>query len=219
MIDKRKNSNSWKTILAVFIGSALLSGVIIFTMLYFILPEAPQAIYLQGNPEGIRELSTPRDLVDFTLPATTGEDLSLSDFHGQSVMLFFGYTYCPDICPLTLTHIRQTHDLLGEYADDVIFVYITVDPERDTVERLQQYMIPFRIEDYTVGLVGDDITLQQISADYSLYYQRHDDESNNYAVDHTASIYFINEWGQLDTIFSYGTHPELMAEHILNKVR
>lgn len=219
MIDKRKNSTSWSMVVKVFLGSALLSGIIIFITLYMILPQPPPPMYLQGNPDGVRELSVPRDLVDFTLPSTTGEDISLSDFQGQSVLLFLGYTYCPDICPLTLAHVRQTHDLLGDAADNVAFVYVTVDPERDTVERLRDYMRPFRIEDYTVGLVGDDITLQQISADYSLYYQRHEDDGANYSVDHTASLYFINEAGQLDTIFSYGTHPDLMAEHILNKIR
>ncbi|MGB7342165.1 MAG: SCO family protein [Phototrophicaceae bacterium] len=220
MIEKRKNRPSLKFILSVFIGSALASGVVIFSILYFLLePEPPQPLYLQGNPDGVRELSTPRELIDFTLPSSTGEDVSLSDFQDASVLLFFGYTYCPDICPLTLSHVRQAHELLGDRADGVKFVYITVDPARDTVERLAEYFIPFRVADFTVGLVGDDLTLQRISADYSLYYQlNNEDDSSTYSVDHTASIYFINTEGQLDTIFSYGTRPETIVEHILDKM-
>lgn len=219
IIEKRKNRPSWKFIISIF-GCTLASGILIFSMLYILLePEPPQPLYLQGNPEGVRELSQPRDLIDFTLPASTGENVSLSDFRGSSVLLFFGYTYCPDICPLTLSHVRQAHDLLGDRADNVQFIYITVDPTRDTAERLAEYFVPFRVADFTIGLVGDDTTLQRISADYSLYYRlNNEDDSMTYSVDHTASVYFINTEGQLDTIFSYGTRPELIVEHILEKM-
>ena len=220
MTEKRKNSVSLNLIIAVFAGSALVAGAILFPVLYFLLKPAPQQpFYLQGNPEGVRELSQPRDVNDFTFPSTTGTDLSLSDFEGENVLLFFGYTHCPDVCMLTLAEVRQVHDLLGDAADEITFLFISVDPARDTPQRLSEFILPFGVQDYTIGLQGEDITLQRISADYSLYYARHEDEGENYSVDHSASLYFVNTDGQLDTIFAYGTRPELIAGHLLQKMQ
>ncbi|MGJ3240992.1 MAG: SCO family protein [Anaerolineae bacterium] len=213
--EKRSGSPSTRTIIMVFAGSALFAGAILFPVLYFLLkPEPAIPYYLQGNPEGVRELSQPRAVSDFTLPATTGDDLSLSELRGQHLLVFFGYTHCPDICMLTLAEVRRVHELLGDTARDLQVVFISVDPARDDPERLREFFVPFGVQDYTIGMTGDDVTLQRITPDYSLYYQRHEDEGDNYSVDHTASLYYITPTGELDTIFSYGTRPEIIADHL-----
>lgn len=220
MIAKRKKQPlSVRTIVTVFLSSALIAGSIIFVVLYFLLkPEPIQPLFLQGNPEGVRELSQARDVIDFTLPSTLGTEVSLSDFEGDMLLMFFGYTHCPDICMITLSDVRRVHELLGDDAENVNFVFVGVDGARDTPERLSEFFVPFGVSDYTIGLQGDDVILQRISADYSLYYDIHLDEGVNYSVDHTASMYLINAEGQLDTIFAYGTLPEIIVEHIQSRL-
>lgn len=212
----KKQSISFKTVFLIFLGSAVIAGSIIFVVLYFLLkPEPIQPYYLEGNPEGIRELSQVRDVVDFTLPSTLGSDVSLSDFRGQSVVLFFGYTNCPDVCLITLSDVRQVQDLLGDEADSVQFIFVGVDGARDTPERLSEFFVPFGLSDVVIGLQGEDVVLQRLRADYSLFYQLNTEEGENYSVDHTASLYLINPDGALSTIFAYGTRPDIIAEHIL----
>lgn len=202
-------------IIKVFVGSALFAAAILFPLLMWLLqPPEPIPYFMQGNPDGVRQLTQARDLMDFTLPSTTGEALSLSDFQGNNVLLFFGYTNCPDVCLLTLSDVSRTVDLLGEDAENLQVVFVGVDPGRDTPQRMTALFQTYRVTDYAVGLQGDDVILQRIAPDYSLYYQRHEDEGPHYTVDHTASVYFINTDGQLDTIFGYGTLPTIMADHI-----
>ncbi|MEO0595519.1 MAG: SCO family protein [Chloroflexota bacterium] len=207
-------------LIKVFVGSALFAAAILFPLLMWLLaPAEPVPYYMQGNPEGVRQLTQPRELIDFMLPSTTGEALSLSDLRGQPVLLFFGYTHCPDVCLLTLSDVNRTLDLVGEdVADNIQVVFVGVDPARDTLERMSSLFTTYRIQEHAIGLQGEDITLQRISPDYSLYYQRHEDEGDNYTVDHTASVYFIMPNGQLDTIFAYGTLPTIMADHIVARL-
>ncbi|GAB5491888.1 MAG: hypothetical protein Phog2KO_21030 [Phototrophicaceae bacterium] len=217
MNEKPKNQPlSLKTIGVVFLGSALIAGAIIFVALYFLLkPEPLQPYYLEGNPEGVRELSQARDVLDFTLPSTLGTEVSLSDFRGQSVVLFFGYTHCPDVCMITMSDVRRVEDLLGDDSGSVQFIFVSVDGERDTPERLSEFLVPFGLTEAVIGLQGEDVVLQRLRPDYSLFYQLNTDEGDNYTVDHTASLYLINPEGQLSTIFAYGTRPDIIAEHIL----
>lgn len=195
-------------------------SVVLYAILYYALkPEPPKPIYLQDTPDGVRELYEPRELIDFTFNSTLGRPVSLSDFRGNMILLYFGYTHCPDICPITLGEIKRTHDFLGEDADQVQVIFVSVDGERDTPQRIADYFLPFGVSDYAVGLQGEDIVLQRIAADYSLYYELHKDEGENYTVDHTSTMFLINEAGELDTIFSFGTNPEVIAEHIRSRLQ
>lgn len=220
MQQTKRKGIPFRLILTVIGITTALSSVIIFGILYVILQpqQVPPSPYVQGNPDGVRELAQPRSLVDFSFPSHTDESVNLSSLQGQPVLLFFGYTHCPDVCLITLSDMKKVHQNLGDNAEDVSFVFISVDGERDTPERLAEYFYHQRVDDWMIGLSGDDTTLQQISVDYGLYYDlvlEESDENNNYPVDHTASVYLINPNGELVTIFAYGTLPEYITAQII----
>lgn len=162
---------------------------------------------------GIADIQ-PRPVADFTLPATTGGDLSLSSIGeaGDYTLIFFGYTHCPDFCPLTLAEFRLIKRELADLADRVTFLFISVDPARDTPELLGQYVRSYDPE--FIGMTGDDVTLAQLTPDFGLYYERHEEEGENYVVDHSTSSYFIDPQQQMRTIISYSADPDDITAHI-----
>ena len=161
---------------------------------------------------GAREINPPRTINDFTLTSHTGEPMSLSDLHGKATLLYFGYTNCPDVCPITLSEYRRVKQGLGDDADAVNFVMVSVDPKRDTPERLASYLGNF--DSVFIGMTGEDGTLRRISVDFDLFYEIHDDGTDNYLVDHTASLFLLNPDGELVTIFTFGTEPEVIIENV-----
>ena len=153
----------------------------------------------------------PVELDDFVMAATTGVEMSLNDFKGQYVLLFFGFTHCPDVCPTTLAIFRQVKDLLGDDASDVIFLFISVDSPRDTPEVIAIYLSNFDPD--FIGMSGDDETLQAIAAPFGLFYERNNAESQtNYSVDHTGRSYVIDREGQLRISYAYGTEAEIITD-------
>lgn len=160
-------------------------------------------------------IDPPVELTDFTMPSSQGgQPLSLSDLRGQPVLLFFGYTFCPDVCPTTLSEFKQTRELLGAAGDNVRYVFVSVDPERDTPAVLARFVGLFAPT--FIGLQGDEATLRQIGAEYGLYYQKQSvaGTSAAYLIDHSAAAYLIDAQGRLRTIYSYGTTPEVIAAGI-----
>jgi protein SCO1 len=172
---------------------------------------------VEGTPfDGSTAVEPPRDLRDFTLTAHTGEPMSLSDLQGQPALLFFGYTHCPDFCPTTLLAYQRIRELLGEQADAANFLFISVDPARDTQQIVASYLRARGVAEFVTGMVGEDAVLQQISADYGLTYgiQPGMELESDYLVDHTVLLYLVDGAGQLVTFYSYGTEPEVIAEDI-----
>lgn len=156
----------------------------------------------------------PRPIADFTLPSHTGQPLSLSELQGKIVLIYFGYTFCPDVCPATLAEFVHVKRALGDDADKVAFVFISVDAERDTPEVLARYMQAFDTD--FIALQGDDRTLRKISNDFGLYYQKRtvEDSSVGYLVDHSAATYMLDDQGRMIFIYSFGTPPELITSDI-----
>ncbi len=156
----------------------------------------------------------PVELENWTLPASTGEPLSLVDLRGRYVLLFFGFTHCPDVCPLTLAEFRRVKAILGDAAGDVTFLFVSVDSPRDTPEVVAEYLARFD-EDF-VGVTGDHQTLQQIGPQYDLFFELPSDPDveANYEVTHTGRSYVIDPNGQLRMSFSYGTDAETIAAGI-----
>mgnify|MGYP000853280171 CR=1 FL=1 len=153
----------------------------------------------------------PVELDDFVMAASTGVDMSLSDIKGQYILLFFGFTHCPDVCPTTLAIFRQVKDLLGDYSSDVIFLFISVDSPRDTPEVIATYLRNFDPD--FIGMSGDDETLQAIAAPFGLFYERNNAESqSNYSVDHTGRSYVIDREGRLRVSYAYGTEAEIITD-------
>ncbi len=159
-------------------------------------------------------IEPPRQLKDFTLTDQRGEPLSLSDLRGRMVLLFFGYTFCPDFCPMTMAEFAKVKQDLGDSATQVAFVMISIDGERDTPEVLARYLGAFDPD--FIGLTGDERTLQRIGSDYGLYVQKQPAEagSSNYLVDHSTASYLIDKAGQLRVVYSYGTPPDTISADI-----
>ncbi len=151
---------------------------------------------------------------DFSMPGTLGADAAFSDLNGYWRVLFFGYLHCPDLCPLTLSDYREAHELLGAAAEQVRFVYISVDGVRDSPAAMANYLARFNPE--FVGFSGDDATLARIQPDYGFFYQRRLAEGSQsvYSVDHSTRSYLVDPSGWLVTTFPYNTDPAQMASAI-----
>lgn len=145
---------------------------------------------------------------NFTLQSVQGEQ-SLSDFKDKLVLLYFGYTFCPDICPTNLGNLSMAYQTLTpEQQAKVQVLFVSVDPVRDTPERLKQYTSYFEMN--AIGLTGDPRTITQIARNYGVVYLSHQKsaEDQYYAVDHSAFTYVINQQGQLITQLPHATSPQ-----------
>jgi cytochrome oxidase Cu insertion factor (SCO1/SenC/PrrC family) len=150
---------------------------------------------------------------DFTLTDTDGRPFSLSTARGKVVLLSFGYTYCPDVCPLTLTIVSQVMKSLGRRASDVVPIFVSVDPKRDTPKVLAKYVRYF--DPRIIALTGDVHQLKAVAARFGVQFAYHGAlASDRYTVDHTASLYIIDTNGKLAAIVPFG----LPAKHIQRQV-
>ena len=148
----------------------------------------------------------------FELVGKNGETVTDKDFRGRHMLVFFGFTRCPDICPAKLQVMAAALDELGSDADNVVPVFITLDPERDTPEAVSNYVSNFG-EDF-VGLTGSPEAIEAAAKVYRVSYQKFQDESmgDNYSVDHSALVYLMGPNGQYLAHIPYGTPPQKMAE-------
>lgn len=143
----------------------------------------------------------------FTLMRSdTGETVTQEDFADKPKAIFFGFTYCPDVCPTTLFELSTYLDQLGPLADDIHVLMVTIDPERDTPEFLEQYVAAF--SDDIVGLTGTQDAVDEAVANYRVYARRVELDDGDYTMDHTASIFLMNEENQLVGTIAYQENPE-----------
>jgi protein SCO1 len=151
---------------------------------------------------------------DFTLINQYGTDTSLSQFRGKVVLLYFGYTNCPDACPMTLSLLKKSMERLMTSQNRVQVLFITIDPERDTVQKLQAY-VPHFDRDF-LGLTGSPEKIKKIAKDYHIFYEKEEAESNvGYSMDHTTGVYLINPEGELLLKYTItNLKPEWLAEDI-----
>lgn len=159
-------------------------------------------------------IDPPQDLTDFTMPANSGEDLSLSDLQGDYILTYFGYTRCPDVCPATLLKYRRIKQALGDDADNVTFMFISVDGQRDQPEDLNRYLQ--RYDPEFIGLSGTDEVLQPIQNEYGLFYERRENTGSDagYLVDHTASSFLIDPEGRLIRVYSFTEDAAAITEDL-----
>jgi len=151
----------------------------------------------------------PLDLTD-----QFGQPFSLSAASPKIRLIYFGYSTCPDFCPTTLTDFLSVKEDLGDGSKDVEFILVTVDPARDTEERLREYLAFF--DPAFVGLRGDEAETVAASAGYGVFAQRVDqpESATGYLVDHTSMIYVLDEAGDLRLTFGYGSDPADIAADI-----
>lgn len=148
---------------------------------------------------------------DFTLTDHTGKKRALADFRGKVVVVFFGYTHCPDVCPTTLADLRVAREQLGEDRKRVQVLFVTVDPERDTRELLANYVPAF--DPSFLGLYGDPAATARVAKEFKVFYQKVPGKTpDNYTVDHTAGSYVFDPQGRLRLLVRPGNVPNLVAD-------
>jgi cytochrome oxidase Cu insertion factor (SCO1/SenC/PrrC family) len=151
----------------------------------------------------------------FRLIDQTGNVRTNLDFKGQFMLITFGYTFCPDICPTDLATMATALDLLGGQSDKVQPIFITIDPERDTPSHLKDYVAAFYPR--LIGLSGSNVEIQQVAKAYRVHRSKIINPakpSDEYLVNHSSLTYLMGKDGEFLSMFPYGTKPEFMAQAI-----
>ena len=151
---------------------------------------------------------------DFALTDFNGRPRTLQDFKGKAVVMFFGFTQCPDVCPTTMTEMAQVKQLLGPDGDKLQVLFVSIDPERDTPEVLKAYMGSF--DPGFLGLyAASPEALAALAKDYKIYFKKVDGKTpTSYSMDHSAQSYIYDPQGRLRLYSRYGSDPKLVAEDI-----
>jgi len=150
---------------------------------------------------------------DFALPDTQGKLRSVQDFKGKAVIVFFGYTQCPDVCPTTMADIAQAKKLLGADGAKVQGIFITIDPERDTPELLKAYVANFGPD--FIALRGTPEQTAAIAKDFKVYYKKVEGKTpGSYTMDHSAASFVYDPEGRLRLYARYGAGPQVLADDL-----
>jgi len=150
----------------------------------------------------------------FALTGHDGKPRTLADFRGKAVLVFFGYTQCPDVCPTTLAELAEVKQTLGADGDRLQVLFVSVDPERDTPEVLKAYMAAFDPGFLALYAASPD-QLAALAKDFKVYYKRVDGKTpTSYTMDHTAASYVYDPQGRLRLYARYGIGPQAMADDI-----
>ena len=154
----------------------------------------------------------------FSLVDHRGRTVTEGDYRGRYMLVLFGYTHCPDMCPLELQNITGALDLLGPRAEAVQPLFISVDPARDTVEVMKKYVANFH--ESLVGLTGSGEQVAAAAKVYRVFYRQAEmhDGDGNYLVDHSAPIYLMDRQGRYLVHFSAATEPEQMADRLAREI-
>lgn len=156
---------------------------------------------------------------DFSLIDQTGRAVTEADFAGRWQLVFFGFTHCPDICPTTLAYMASVMDLLGDRADRVAPLFITVDPARDTVPVMAEFVSAFHPG--LVGLTGTESQVAEATQNFRVYYERMDDAAapDGYLMAHAGHLYLMRPDGKFEAVFlESGQSPDTLAEEILMRI-
>lgn len=158
-------------------------------------------------------MQSPDPVPDFELAAANGQRVKLSDFRDKLVLLYFGYTFCPDVCPTTLNEVKKAYQQLGDAAEDVSVIMVTVDPERDTPQVLAEYLSYF--DPSFIGLSGTTEEIVAAGTPLGLYFAKDEGSAaTGYLVSHTSSLFLIDQDGYLRLVYSYGTPADDIAEDL-----
>ena len=193
--------------------NTLLVGLLAFLLIGIVAA----GVFLFGKPDSFRgtTYAEPYPVApEIQLTRASGAEFRLSEMRGHVVALFFGYTSCPDICPTTMAELRQALEELGAEADQVQVLFVTVDPERDTPERVQEYVDHFNPD--FIGLSGSESELAKVWSDYGVFREIVDGSSAaGYLVNHTARVTLIDQHGNLRVSLPFDT-PVNDVVHDLN---
>src|SRR5690348_4654306 len=155
---------------------------------------------------------------DFELTAPDGKPRRLADFRGKAVVVFFGYTQCPDVCPTTLATLAETMKRLGPDADRVQVLFVTVDPDRDTAALLRQYVPAF--DRRFIGLRGDADATARTAKEFKVIYEKVPGATpGSYTMDHSAGSYVFDPQGRLRLYVANGQGPDVFAHDLRELLR
>ncbi len=161
-----------------------------------------------GPGSGVASVGGP-----FTLTDQNGQTRSEKDFAGRLMLIYFGYSYCPDVCPTALQVMTGALGMLGPKASGVQPIFITIDPARDTPTHLKDYVSNFFPG--MIGLTGSEEAIKQIAAAYRVYFRKATDSgTTEYLMDHSSIIFLMGKDGAYLTHFTHQTPPEKMADII-----
>ncbi|MFZ6744900.1 SCO family protein [Undibacterium sp. JH2W] len=150
---------------------------------------------------------------DFALTDHNGKARTLADFKGKAVVIFFGYTQCPDVCPTTMAEMAGVMKLLGPDADKVQVLFVTLDPERDTQALLASYVPNF--DQRFLGLYGDAAATAKVAKEFKVFYQKVEGKTpGSYTMDHTAGSYVYDPQGRIRLFLRHGQGPEPVAHDL-----
>jgi protein SCO1/2 len=213
----------------------------VLSILVLLAAVAAGAFWRSGELRPQSETVTPdtpqsETVTQDTLPSEFGGSFSLTDqngmrrtdmdFRGKYMLIFFGYTYCPDVCPTTLAVEAEALDKLGARASRIVPIFITVDPKRDTPDKLKSYLSSFDAKPPSarsnfVGLTGSDEEIAQAAKAYRVYYDAHIDgfriDGVEYSIDHTSDVYLMGPEGKFVAYYSQGILPDEMAADLMSK--
>lgn len=151
--------------------------------------------------------------VTLRLTDHTGKARSMDDFKGKVIALFFGYTNCPDVCPTTMSDLKQTMKLLGDQANDVQVLFVTLDPARDTQEVLAQFVPAF--DPRFIGLRGTEEEIAATAAVFKIFSNKVKSEgASSYTIDHSAGMYVFDKTGKIRLYVEYGEKPADLANDL-----
>ncbi len=158
------------------------------------------------------KLPVPMPAPDRALLSADGP-VSLQDFQGKYTFVYFGYRFCPDVCPVTMGRLKQVRADLGENADQMAVIMITVDPERDTPEKMAEFMNYF--DSTFVGLSGDKEAIDAVGKPFGLYYNRHEGtEASGYLVDHTSRFFLLDRNGNVILSYAHETPTAALLKDV-----
>jgi len=223
-VSSASKTSSRSLMMAVLIGFILMAAAVLF-VLFNRLANQPAntvntgvaivdagSVFTGGTP-----IDPPREMDDFTLTGNDGEPISLSDLRGKIVLLYFGYTRCPDFCPTTIANFKRVREMLGPDDDKVAFVMVSIDGTRDTPAEMKKYLSNF--DSTFIGMTGKESDVEGIAIDYNVTSETQAGGSTDeYNMDHTPSSYMIDTQGRWVMEYMYGTEPDVITEEIRRMV-
>ena len=184
----------------IVLAAAFLAGLALCLTLIVVVAQ-------RGNGPAVTQASAVGG--PFKLSDQDGRTVTETDVKGKPVLVFFGYTHCPDVCPTTLFDMSEVFRKLGPDADRAAGLFITVDPERDTPEAMKSYLSSF--DPHLRGLTGDEAAIESAAKAYRVYFRKVPGADGNYTMDHTGLVYLMDKQGNFVAPFNLKRRPEEAA--------
>lgn len=203
----------------LIVNGVLMAGAVLLGIVLLRGAPGGMAGAWKGSPMGVAERAP-----DFALRAHDGRILSPGDFRGRATVLFFGFTHCPDVCPMTMASLARAMELLGSRSEQVQVLFVSVDPQRDTPDRLRSYLANFHPG--FLGLTGSEEEIREVATAYGAFYQRREPEpgpqgpgheghgGEPYLIDHSGRTFVVDPRGRLLLTFPPYMDGEEMAEDL-----